>query len=436
MQSLPNRGGSGKPVRAFLASQLMARPPAVFRLAPKRRWPTRRSTLRIVRQIVIVMDMTDRPIRLDIFKTALPMRSFEHAAATRKVAESIVVRLTSESGRVGWGETLPRAYVTGETLESVPADIESLFWPHLRECQGRNEVRTLLPQLTLQVDGRAVTAARCAIELAAMQAYETFSPDGWSPPEEWPSVSGVLGSADPAKTARKLRLMRWYGLRHFKLKLGFSDEVDQANLRAVHRQLARGLSDGRFTLRVDVNSAWSYNDTPAKVAQLRREFGVCAVEQPTKARPARFVDLAMTCELPLIADESAVTEDDVEVLLGAEGRVWLNVRISKNGGLGPAMRLARLARANGVPYVLGCMVGESGILSLAQRSMLASGASPGMLEGNFGQFLLKDDLTATSPRFGYRGRIWPVGGGRGGLYIPQVRGDKLQQYGTLLKTLG
>lgn len=382
------------------------------------------------------MGMSDRPIRLDIFKTALPMRSFEHAAATRKVAESIVVRLTSESGRVGWGETLPRDYVTGETLESVAADLESLFWPRMRGCQGRNDVRALLPQLPVQADGRVVAAARCAIELAAMQAYEAFSPEGCVPPEEWPGVTGVLGSADPAKTARKLRLMRWYGLRHFKLKLGFSEEVDQANLRAVHRQLAQELSDGKFSLRVDVNSAWSYNDTPAKVAQLRREFGVCAVEQPVKARPARFVDLAMNCELPLIADESAITEEDAEVLMGAEAKVWLNVRISKNGGLGPAMRLAKLARANGVPFILGCMVGESGILSLAQRSLLASGVSPTMLEGNYGQFLLKDDLTASSPRFGYRGRIWPSGRGQGGLYLPQVRGDKLQQYGTLLKTLG
>ena len=47
------------------------------------------------------------PIRLDIHRTAIPMRSFEHAAASRELAEAIVTRVTFDDGAVGWGETLP-----------------------------------------------------------------------------------------------------------------------------------------------------------------------------------------------------------------------------------------------------------------------------------------------------------------------------------------
>ena len=57
------------------------------------------------------------------------MRGFEHAAASRDRAESVVVRLTLADGRAGWGETLPRPYVTGETLESVQADLAETLWP-------------------------------------------------------------------------------------------------------------------------------------------------------------------------------------------------------------------------------------------------------------------------------------------------------------------
>ena len=73
--------------------------------------------------------MAGSPVQLDIYRTALGMRRFEHAAAGRQVAEAIVVRLELADGAVGWGETLPREYVTGETLESVPRDIEEFLWP-------------------------------------------------------------------------------------------------------------------------------------------------------------------------------------------------------------------------------------------------------------------------------------------------------------------
>ena len=63
--------------------------------------------------------MALQPIQLDIYRTAIPMRSFEHAAASRSLAEAIVVRVSFSDGRCGWGETLPRPYVTGETLETV-----------------------------------------------------------------------------------------------------------------------------------------------------------------------------------------------------------------------------------------------------------------------------------------------------------------------------
>ena len=380
--------------------------------------------------------MSDKPIGLDIFRTALPMRTFEHAAAKRSLAESIVVRLRTAEGRVGWGETLPREYVTGETLETVRQDIEQIFWPIVRGCRDLKQVRQAVVEMPFQQNGRVVTAARCAVELATIQAFGLWAGESRVPPEAWPRVTGVIGSSDPGKTARKLRLMRWYGLRSFKLKLGMGEDVDQANLQAVHRQLSKKLASAQYDLRVDANSAWKYAEVPDRVKELKA-LGVCAVEQPCKARPSSFVELSMKCALPLIADESCLTEDDAEVLLGSEGHVWLNVRISKNGGLAAARRLAGLANRDGVPYVLGCMVGESGILSTAQRALLSAGPTPLMLEGNYGRLLLKDDLTDPSPRFGYRGRLCalPKAGWSIGRLDPPVHGARLRRYGEHLASL-
>jgi L-Ala-D/L-Glu epimerase len=384
--------------------------------------------------------MSDRSIGLDIFRTALPMKSFEHAAATRKVAEAIVVRLRTAEGKVGWGEALPRDYVTGETLDSVPRDIESNFWPRLRDCRNTDEVLAAVAALPCRDGDRVVTAARCAVELAALQAFGLTWQSGQQtcddqPPAERLSrvrVTGVIGSSSPGKTARKLRLMRWYGLRSFKLKLGLGEELDRKNLRAVLKQLARGLAKGECSLRVDVNGAWKYKDVAPRVAELKA-MGVLAVEQPCTVKPSQLVDLAMTCELPLIADESCLTEADADVLLGAEGHIWLNLRLAKNGGFGPTLAMARKAAKEEAPYILGCMVGESGILSTAQRIFLASAPPPTMLEGNYGRFLLRDDLVRPSPRFGYGGRLMLPSTWK---FDPAVRGDKVRRYGTLVRTLG
>ena len=364
--------------------------------------------------------MDSPPVQLDVYRTAIPMRSFEHAAARREVAEAVVVRLTLADGRCGWGETLPRHYVTGESLEGVVEDITGVLWPEL--CRDPST------PLTRSIDGRCLNAAACALDLARLDAGGGFA--GVTGGIE-ARVSGVLGSADPARTGRRLRLMQWFGLRDFKLKLGFGDAIDAENLRVVCRRIGNGLRAGRCTLRVDVNGGWDADSAPARVAELR-QCGVCAVEQPVFCTAERLVQLAGRCELPLIADESLLTRQDAVSLLAAPSRVMWNLRISKNGGLAPTADLARLAKESGVAWVAGCMVGESSILSAAQRRLLQAGLGPRFVEGNYGRLLLAGDLTRRSLRFGYAGRLRPLSGA--GLGV-NVAAKKLARYGKLVATL-
>jgi len=71
-------------------------------------------------------------------------------------------------------------------------------------------------------------------------------------------------------------------------------------------------------------------------------------------------------------------------------------------------------------------------LSAAQRRFLEWGPSPRFVEGNYGRFLLTDDLTTQSLRFGYGGRLKPIR--TPGLGV-SVDPEKLARYGKLLKRL-
>jgi len=366
--------------------------------------------------------MSDEPAKLDIYRTKIPMRSgFEHAAASRQMVEAIVVRLTLADGRTGWGETLPREYVTGETLDSVVADLRDLLWPAY--CGGES-----VPPNT--DGGRVVNAAACALELAHLDATAGFTPTA-SGRRIAARASGVLGSSDPAKTSKQLTLMRLYGLRDFKLKLGLDADVDSENLRVVRRQLGKAIAAGKCTLRVDVNGGWDADTTPQRVEELAA-CGVCVVEQPVICSPSELVNLAADCALPLMADETLLTDRDGQDLLTEPNRVWWNIRISKNGGYQRALKLSRLAAARGVRFTIGCMVGESGILSAAQRRLLQAAPPATFVEGNFGKFLLGEDLTSPSPRIGYGGRLKALPGRRLGV---SVRPEALADLAELVATL-
>jgi muconate cycloisomerase len=388
--------------------------------------------------------MDVKPVQLDIYRTAIPMRGFEHAAAGRDMAEAILVRLIYDDGFVGWGEALPRHYVTGETLETVPEDIEQVIWPACVE-QGVLVPSQKPAEVPNHVRRRCLNAAACAVDVAAlrrmMHDLHNISPvllqkiahrarirtyiDA--------AVSGVLGSKAPGRTAKRLFLMRLFGLTDFKLKLGFGEDVDRENLRIVHKKLRRALRAGACTLRVDVNGGWDEETTPERVYRLK-EYDVCAVEQPVYCSAKKLVDLARNCSIPLMADESLLTERHAKALLAEPRKIWWNLRISKNGGILPTLKLMNLAAQYDVPFTLGCMVGESSILSAAQRRLLQLGPVPRFVEGNYGRFLLSDDVLGgrKSLRFGYAGRLKALRGD--GLGV-DVSDQKLDRYAHLVKTL-
>ncbi len=359
------------------------------------------------------MNSESIPVSMEILRSSIDMGKFEHAAAARRKSESIIVRMVFSDGAMGYGEALPREYVTGETLDTVVNDLCNLIWPAI-VADG------LAWPGVLVVDslGRCINAALGAADIATFDVkwpgLDNCDPDivaafGKGDAAISARVSGVLGASDPDRTARKLRLMRWGGLRDFKLKLGMGDDVDAANLRVVHRKLARAIACGKCTLRVDVNGAWDAEETPQRVEALQ-QYGVCVVEQPVYCGAGELVELASKCVIPLMADETLLSEVDAHTLIAAGDRIWWSIRLSKNGGIVRSLRLARLAEASGIPFIIGCMVGESSIISAAQRRLLQFAPSPVFVEGNYGRFLLADDLTAKSLRFGYAGRLKALAG--------------------------
>ena len=379
--------------------------------------------------------------RVSIHSLAIPMRKpFKHATAERAVAEPIVVEVELSNHTLGYGETHPRPYVTGETSADVIEAIRDVFVPLLVQMHPANfgEAIEFVAELPMSdAKGKVITAARAAVELAVLDAYSRAfgrsleSLAGWLE-ETWLGAPGsrettrysvVISASDPGRIRSFLRKVRLARFRHFKLKVG--DDQDEGRLDAVIHSLRRGLKKGAFTLVLDANGAWSLDEATSRL-EAWQALPITCVEQPLPKGSARdWGTLAKRTRLPLMADESLVTPDDAEDLIVHRGAGWFNIRISKNGGLIPALRLAATARRHDIAYQLGCMVGETSILSAAGRLFLQMVPGVRFAEGSFGPTLLKDDVVARQLRFGIGGRWQPMTGFGLGIEVDRARLGRL-----------
>ena len=367
---------------------------------------------------------------LEILSLSIPFRSpFRHSTAERSVSENLIVIAELSDGSVGFGEAIAREYVSGETIATAAASIKTVFAPLLADFAPVSFADLLNKLDGLPLVGRRgkpIVAARCAVELALLDAFGRHFHRGLQEIVGWLGVpdfrldgslhtvrfSGVLSADDPRRIARKLRTMRLFGLHDFKIKLG--TDHDEDILQAAHRILARGLRSKRYTLRADVNGVWDL-DKALDTFPLLAGFDICCVEQPLSPQDQSAYALLRTkVTVPIMVDESLVLPSQAQAFVDEHSVDYFNIRIAKNGGLIPSLRLAHLARKADISYQLGCLVGETAILSAAGRWFLSMVPDVRFAEGSYGTFLLSDDISVRPSRFGFRGRIKrPTGPGLG-----------------------
>jgi muconate cycloisomerase len=243
-------------------------------------------------------------------------------------------------------------------------------------------------------------ASRAAVELAvidcALRAADASLGACLPPRRPVVTYSGVItaGSVDGArKRARQMKVM---GLPSIKVKVGLGDDLER--LRAVREVVGPSVS-----LRIDANGAWRADQAAARLDELA-PLGLAAAEQPIpRGDPAELAALRRRAAVPIMVDESLVTEADADALIAAGACDLFNVRLSKHGGLGPSLAIAERARRAGIAVQVGSQVGETAILSAAGRHLAASLPEVAFVEGSFGALLLAQDVARDSVSFGFGG---------------------------------
>jgi L-alanine-DL-glutamate epimerase-like enolase superfamily enzyme len=295
------------------------------------------------------MALPDPIRRIDVFGYELHYAHGTYVMSGGRAAESqssTLVRVTTESGVEGWGESCP----LGTTY--LPAFAEG----------GRAAIREIAPSL-LGVDATNPAAVGAAMDAALMGHAYAKSPIDVACLDITGKVNGqpvcnLLGGrlnesfqlyeavplGPPAEMAAYVTERKRAGIRHFQLKVGNAPADDAARVEAV-----LGVVDADDLLVADANGGWRFQDAVV-AARLLGALGGIHLEQPcvTLAECRRIRALT---DLPMVLDECV---SDPESLIGAAdaGAGAINLKIGKVGGLSRARVMRDLAASLGVALTI------------------------------------------------------------------------------------
>jgi L-Ala-D/L-Glu epimerase len=191
--------------------------------------------------------------------------------------------------------------------------------------------------------------------------------------ENTPVTDYTIGMDTIENMVAKLKAHPW---PIYKIKCGSADDIDV--LRALREHTTS-------PFRIDANESWTFDEAKRLLPELQ-QLGVAIVEQPLpRAAHDEMVELKAISPIPLYADESCRTEDEVKKC--AEAFHGINIKLVKCGGITPAMRMIKEARTLGLRVMMGSM-NESTVGAAAVANLL-----PLVDEADLdGPLLLKEEL--------------------------------------------
>ncbi|MED2009676.1 MULTISPECIES: dipeptide epimerase [Brevibacillus] len=314
---------------------------------------------------------------IDIYAIALPLiRPFIIAYDTFREMPTILVRLETDEGVVGYGEATPDEHVTGETYWSTIEVIKHHLGPAVL---GENPFSIERIHDRMNQKAKGVPAAKAAIDiachdlmgkLAGQPLYRLLG----GPSHDELVIPYVMSIQPPEVMAQEAQAAVAEGYGTLKLKVGTDVASDVARVQAVRQAVGPDIR-----LRVDVNQGWGYAAETLQALKHLEALGIDWIEQPVHADDLDgMADIRRKTAIPVMVDEGLLGDKEMRLITQKNAADWINIKLMKCGGLYPAVRLNHQAEMAGIRVQIGSMV-ESAVataagahLSLAKKNIWAN----------------------------------------------------------------
>jgi L-alanine-DL-glutamate epimerase-like enolase superfamily enzyme len=286
-----------------------------------------------------MLHINARPIDL---KLTTPFRISRGGA--QYTSPNVIVEV-KYNAYTGYGEAAPSPYY-GESIETVLACI-AMFAGNLGDdpfviediMQGLDKMLRLHPSAKAAVD---MALYDIVGKILAVPLYKLLGIN----PARTPHTSFTIGIDTPVEMAKKALLAKDYPI--LKIKVGTKHDLEII-------QAIRDVTNA--VIRVDANAGWTPKEA-IKNIQAMLPYNIEFVEQPVPAHDLAGLKLVReNVPLPIIADESCVTAEDLPRI--AECVDGINIKLMKSGGINHALKMIHVARAHNLRIMLGCMIESS-----------------------------------------------------------------------------
>jgi L-alanine-DL-glutamate epimerase-like enolase superfamily enzyme len=307
-----------------------------------------------------------RLARAKVHFLRIPLRHpFVISLGTTSDYMGTIVELESE-GRVGYGEGSTIQQITGEPPEGVATASKSILGSLAgRTFRGLEEFSA---SLDVAIPGNPT--AKSAIDIAAhdfvgkasgRHVIELLGGRFAALPT---SLTISLGSV--MDSLQQLEELKAEKCQIIKVKVGGKVEADIRRVRAIAEHL------GKERLYVDANQGYSLKDA-LRLCRVLSEVGALFFEQPLDRHAWEdFRALRNKSGVPIMLDESIFSPGDVVEAVRREAADYVNVKLTKSGGIRGAMKTLAAAASYGIEAMVGCMV--EGKLSTAAGLCVACSA--------------------------------------------------------------
>ncbi|WP_373057200.1 dipeptide epimerase [Zunongwangia sp. H14] len=292
------------------------------------------------------------PFELKTYIYELELKDpFRISHSSREVQPTLVVEL-SYGGFTGFGEAAATSYY-GVSVEKMSQLIEEIS-PVVSENIKKS------PEEIWQITApyfKGNSFAQCALDIAVHDRYGKAKNlplyKIWGLElENLPLSNYTIGIGSIEEMVQKMKNFPW---PLYKIKLGTNEDVE------IIRELRKHTNS---IFRVDANGGWNA-DEAIKNAVLLKDLNVEFLEQPLPKEDFEGMKKVFkNSVLPVIADESCITEADVKQCAGYFHGI--NIKLTKCGGLTPARRMIAEAKSLGLKVMVGCMTESTvGISAIA-----------------------------------------------------------------------
>jgi L-alanine-DL-glutamate epimerase-like enolase superfamily enzyme len=294
--------------------------------------------------------------QIEVYPVTLAYKEpFRIASGASTESRNIIVKIVTDYGIIGWGESSPSKRVTGETAETVIKILDKIAPKLIGLCPlGIERGIEVMDSI---VEGNP--AAKAAIDIALHDILgktcrkPLFMLMGGYRTEVLTDIT--LGIKSPKEMAEDAVKAVKKGFKALKVKVGVHPVEDVERIKRVREAI-----DDNMQIRIDANQGWTPKQA-IEVLNKIEKFNIQFAEQPVPSEDIKgLVEVRKKSPIPIMADESVHSPEDAIRLIQAEAVDFINIKLMKSGGILKGRKIAAIAEAARIPCMIGCM-GESEI---------------------------------------------------------------------------